>query len=609
MQAVDFTPQAVDFTPQAVDFTPQAGNFTPQAGNFTPQAKDPSPLTAKTSLRAGGHRWKICGGIVVVMLIIVVVVLAFHKWHPNAPKKKGGTYTLDTDLSGGKVKPDNSNPDSMRFYVKDSDPTGGYVNYADWDDLVTVEAGKTKISAGESGAGGRRNMVRLVSKKMYNSGLFVISADHIPEGNGVWPSFWLTSHEPSGSKWACNGEIDIIEGVNSVGADSSHNASTLHTSDKPGVPPCRQVGVPGISKGGDPTAYGTKKDYTCGCDGKSICPYAGAGVTLGSPASFGWGFNNAGGGVYACELTPEGAITIWFFPAGQEPADLVANNPDPSKWPATNRTTFNPCPGQFANMQMVLNTTLCGQWAGDKYRGAGGSGTDACNAYIKNADLSKAYWSINYVKVFVRNDVYPGAVAPEPTPWRDSTGGTHNPGTGALACGASVAATAAGQDMYATGCCSNCGAGLIPYLIVPKGGTDGKYFCYADSAAAGVNGNKVIKQEAPVTACGGVGPGPAPPGPGPTACTPTPAGGDMFGTSTSSVKVCCACAEGLQSYLVSKDGKTNFGFRCYADAAAAAKGHVSAVLKNPPTCPPPRASGFRARNAVHQSMEDFMGGF
>jgi len=501
---------------QAVSVAPQNGNVVPQGVDFTSPAKAPHAKLRKI----------IGGGIVVVALIIVIIVLAVHKWHPNGPKK-GGAYTLDTDLSGGKVKPDNSNPDSMRFYIKDTDPTGGYVNYADWDDLVTVEAGKTKISAGESGAGGRRNMVRLVSKKMYNSGLFVISADHIPEGNGVWPSFWLTSHEPSGSKWACNGEIDIIEGVNSVDAPSSHNASTLHTSDKPGVQPCRQVGVPGISQGGDPTSPGGSKANNCGCDGKSLCPYAGAGVTLGSPASFGWGFNNAGGGVYACELTPEGAITIWFFPAGQEPADLVANNPVPSKWPATNCTKFNPCPGQFANMQMVINTTLCGQWAGDRYKGAGGgSGKDACNAFIKDADLTNAYWSIDYVKVFVRNDVYPGAVAPEPTPWRDSTGGgPHNPGTGARACGASVAATAAGQDMYANGCCSNCGAGLSPYLIIPNGGKDGKFFCYANDDAARANGNTFIKAGPPATPCGGgagPGPGPGPPGPGPPRPGPPP---------------------------------------------------------------------------------------
>lgn len=555
------------------------------------------------------------GGIVVVVLIIVIIVLAVHKWHPNNPKK-GGAYTLDTDLSGGKVKPDDSNPDSMRFYVNDTDPTGGYVNYADWDDLVSVGAdNKTKISAGESGAGGRRDMVRLVSKKMYNSGLFVISADHIPEGNGVWPSFWLTSHEPSGSKWACNGEIDIIEGVNSVDAASSRNASTLHTSDKPGAQPCRQVGVPGISQGGNPTSPGGSQDRTCGCDGTSACPYAGAGVTLESTASFGWGFNKAGGGVYACELTPEGAITIWFFPSSQgPPADLTANNPDPSKWPATNRIKFNPCPGQFANMQMVINTTLCGKWAGDRYKGAGGGGgIAACNEYIKDADLTKAYWSIDYVKVFVRNDVYPGAVAPEPTPWRNSTGGSHKHGTDALACGASVAATAAGQDMYAGGCCSNCGAGLSPYLIVPKGGKDGKYFCYADATAAGANGNRVIKQGAPATACGGVGPGPpGPPPPGPTTCT-TPAGGDMFSTTPAGGKaICCACAAGLKSYLISKDGKTNYSFHCYADAdaAAAEKVNKSFVLKDSSgMCPPPKASGFRARDAVHQSMEDFMGGF
>jgi hypothetical protein len=42
----------------------------------------------------------------------------------------------------------------------------------------------------------------------------------------------------------------------------------------------------------------------------------GCGVELKSQVSFGHGFNANGGGTYACELTAEGAVTIWFFPKG-----------------------------------------------------------------------------------------------------------------------------------------------------------------------------------------------------------------------------------------------------------------------------------------------------
>ena len=358
---------------------------------------------------------------IIIVLVSTVIFFAVKKW----PPRSRGPYTLDSDLSGGKLIPGND-PKSMRFYVG-PDPTKGVVDYGAWADQVTLtKNGKTVVSAGPL-SGTNRKMVRLVSQNMYNSGLFIISADHIPEGLGTWPAFWLTAYEKGTAAWACSGEIDIIEGVNSVGTDSntSRNSSTHHTNDRPGLPKCRQVGVPGINNGGDCTAGppipALPSLSGCGCDGKSVCPGNGCGVFSSSTASFGHGFNVAGGGVYACELTPEGYITIWFFPVGQEPADIAANNPDPSKWPAVNRISFNACPGQFENMQIVLNTTLCGTWAGNVFPGGG---IGACNAHISAADLSEAYWSIDYIKVFVRSDVYPAAVSPEPLPWRHSTAAT-----------------------------------------------------------------------------------------------------------------------------------------------------------------------------------------
>jgi hypothetical protein len=219
---------------------------------------------------------------------------------------------------------------------------------------------------------------------------------------GVWPSFWLTSE----NNWACNGEIDIIEGVNSVkeNPSSSKNHSTLHTNDRPDAKPCRQnpANVKGISNKGNCNAP-TNSDKSCGCDHKQVCPYSGCGVVLESTKSFGYGFNQNGGGVYAMELTPEGSITIWFFEKNSVPKDLVNNKPNPSTWPTTNRTKFDPCPGQFSNLNFIVNTTLCGDWAGGSYPG----GINKCKNDIKTADLSKAYWSIEYIKVFKRSSDSP----------------------------------------------------------------------------------------------------------------------------------------------------------------------------------------------------------
>jgi hypothetical protein len=364
------------------------------------------------------------------MIAVLAVVLIYY-WSSSGSGGNGGchstvsalggrrfgpanrVYSLYTDLSCGKLKPGTA-ANSMLFYVG-GDPTDGTVNYGAWDTQVTVAAdGKTTIAAGPV-VGGRRNMVRLRSAQTYDSGLFVLSASHIPAGLGTWPSFWLTS---ATGTWACNGEIDIIEGVNSVDQNSSRNASTLHTSDKPGAAPCRQLGVRGISNDGDCTAPSNSNGGTCGCDSKSGCPFNGCGVTSVSPTTFGKGFNDNGGGTYACELTPEGAITIWFFQAGEEPNDLLADNPDPSTWPITSTTVkFTPCPGQFKDMEVVLNTTLCGQWSGNVYPG----GWAKCNTDVTaNPTMPDAYWGINYLKVYVKTSELGVAVKPAPPQWARS---------------------------------------------------------------------------------------------------------------------------------------------------------------------------------------------
>ena len=126
-------------------------------------------------------------------------------------------------------------------------------------------------------------------------------------------------------------------------------------------------------------------------------------------------------------------------------------------------------------MQIVLNTTLCGTWAGDKFANGGRA---ACENYVKTADLSDAYWSVDYIKVFVRSDVYPGALTEEPFPWRNSS----------VPLAPKNCVTVKGDDMWRTGKCCPCTAALTPYLIVPNGRTEGKYYCYASAADAAAVG-------------------------------------------------------------------------------------------------------------------------
>lgn len=58
---------------------------------------------------------------------------------------------------------------------------------------------------------------------------------------------------------------------------------------------------------------------------------AGCGIEATDPNSYGKGFNSIGGGIYATEITPNG-ISIWFFPRGSEPGDVLGDNPNPANW-------------------------------------------------------------------------------------------------------------------------------------------------------------------------------------------------------------------------------------------------------------------------------------
>ena len=58
---------------------------------------------------------------------------------------------------------------------------------------------------------------------------------------------------------------------------------------------------------------------------------AGCGIADTSTASYGGGFNAAGGGVFATEWTSN-AIKVWFFSRPDVPSDIANGQPDPSGW-------------------------------------------------------------------------------------------------------------------------------------------------------------------------------------------------------------------------------------------------------------------------------------
>jgi hypothetical protein len=178
-----------------------------------------------------------------------------------------------------------------------------------------------------------------------------------------------------GGSWPANGEIDIIEGVNS----NQKNTYTLHTS-----------------------AGCTFTQGNCNAgNGNTGCGQAGT-----NTQAYNTGFNAIGGGVYAVEWTSS-AISIWFFPRSGIPADVTSGKPDPTKWGnAAAKFSGSGCniDQHFKAHQITFNTDFCGDWAGQVWSSdATCSKLGAtCQAYVaaNPADFKDAYWLIKSVKVY-----------------------------------------------------------------------------------------------------------------------------------------------------------------------------------------------------------------
>lgn len=139
-----------------------------------------------------------------------------------------------------------------------------------------------------------------------------------------------------GSDWPNNGEIDIIEGVNT----QSVNQMTLHTSDG-----C-SINNSGFS--------GTLETSNCYVEASGQSANSGCAILSSSDQSYGDGFNKANGGVYATEWTSSG-INIWFFPNSSIPSDITSGKPNPSSWGTPSAAFAGSCDidSHFNNLQIV----------------------------------------------------------------------------------------------------------------------------------------------------------------------------------------------------------------------------------------------------------------
>ena len=279
-------------------------------------------------------------------------------------------------------------------YFSEADPTQGTVKFLDRtsalqetllgvipDQNDAVYIGVDHTSKSTEG----RKSLRLISKKSYNHGLFVADIAHMPGGIcGVWPAFWLLG---SGT-WPTDGEIDIFEGVN----DQKTNAMTLHTSSG-----CAVKGT---------TFSGNLTSGNCDINAPDQGKNTGCGIQSKDQSSYGTSFNSAGGGVYATEWNGT-AISIWFFPRSSIPADVDSGSPDPSKWglPAAQFGGACDIDQHFKDMNIILDTTFCGEWAGKVWdqNPTCKAKANTCEDFVAQNPQAfvDAYWSINHVKVYI----------------------------------------------------------------------------------------------------------------------------------------------------------------------------------------------------------------
>jgi len=234
----------------------------------------------------------------------------------------------------------------------------------------------------------KRNSVRITTHDAYPFGsLIVFNAKHVPYGCSVWPSFWT-----KGVNWPNDGEIDIFETVNLM----NHNQMALHT-------------LAGCTKATDATQSGTNGATDCSTS-------AGCIVADSNQNSVGAAFAAAGGGVWATQFDTSG-VFIWFWNTANVPANLNSGNSvDLSTWgtpTASYPSSTCNMTQSFGPQQLVLDITLCGDWAGvpSVYNATclGTGTTGLCyNDNVIGAGsphYDNAYFEISSVKVYALSSV------------------------------------------------------------------------------------------------------------------------------------------------------------------------------------------------------------
>ncbi|KAG9584997.1 glycoside hydrolase family 16 protein, partial [Aureobasidium melanogenum] len=312
--------------------------------------------------------------------------------------------------------------DGFDFFT-DADPTHGSSNYTSRPIAANLKmigvvlnddgsAPSAHIGVDSTTVTANRPSIRLTGKQSYNHALVLADIKHMPTGCGVWPALWMT-----GPSWPLSGEIDIVEQVN--GHD--YNTATLHTS--------ASCTITGTSRGQSDLFSGTLMTPDCDVNSPTQSKNAGCGIRAPSNETFtvgnescvhstaGDAFNAQKGGVYAMLWTSAG-VSIYFFPRDYIPNDIKANTPDPSTWTSKPQAVFsgNGCnfDSHLKDLQLVINTDFCGDWAGNTWESDGcaaKTGVATCAEYVQNNPkaFETSYWLFNSISIYSNETETAGA--------------------------------------------------------------------------------------------------------------------------------------------------------------------------------------------------------
>ncbi|EMD34578.1 glycoside hydrolase family 16 protein [Gelatoporia subvermispora B] len=231
-----------------------------------------------------------------------------------------------------------------------------------------------------------RQSVRIKSNAQYGTHMAVFDIRHMPQGCGTWPAIW----EADDSVGIVNGELDILEGVNSL----SPSYTTLHTPGSCTLSATR-------------SQTGTAVYNNCSSSAAQASGNNGCSVSSTTSNSFGPTFNSNGGGWYVVERNPT-SISVWFWARNDKTVPATVSSGASSisttgwKTPLAYFPSSSTCnlSANLKNHNIIINTMLCGSWAGSRYA-ASGCPSD-CISYV-NANPSafvNAYWEFAALRIY-----------------------------------------------------------------------------------------------------------------------------------------------------------------------------------------------------------------